>query len=62
MRITIDKNITYTNFKTGKSFEDKKVIVEIKTAANMDLDILMETFPFQRIRFSKYCLAVENLN
>ena len=26
------------------------------------LDILMETFPFQRIRFSKYCFAVENLS
>ena len=62
MRISIDKNITYTNFYTGKSFNDKKIIVEIKTSANKDLDILMETFPFQRIRFSKYCFAVENLS
>ena len=62
MRISIDKNITYTNFYTGKSFYDKKIIVEIKTSANKDLDVLTETFPFQRIRFSKYCFAVENLS
>ena len=41
---------------------------EVRVAApdnNFDLDSvneLIEEFPFQRIRFSKYCYAVENLS
>jgi len=62
VRISIDNKITYTNFLTKKKFEDSKIIVELKTSINKNLDDLVEMFPFQKIRFSKYCLAVENLN
>ena len=36
-------------------------IVEIKTSIKKNLDDLVKLFPFQRIRFSKYCFAVDNL-
>jgi len=62
IRISIDKNIFYTNFKTNKTFSDNNTIVELKTSINKNLDDLTKVFPFQKIRFSKYCLAVEKLN
>ena len=62
VRISIDKKIFYRDFTSNKFFFDKGSIVELKTSKNKNLDDLVETFPFQRIRFSKYCLAVESLN
>ena len=62
IRISIDKNIIYTNFLTKKKYLDNKSIVELKTSINKNLDDLTEMFPFQKIRFSKYCFAVESLN
>ena len=63
VRISIDTGIKYKNFQTNISYnDDKKIIVELKTSANKDLDDLIKLFPFQRIRFSKYCYAVESLN
>ena len=62
VRISIDKKITYTDFFTKKIYSDDKTIVELKTSINKNQDDLAKTFPFQKIRFSKYCYAVENLN
>ena len=62
VRISIDKNITYRNFKTNNQINDDRVIAELKTSINKDLDNLIEEFPIQRIRFSKYCFAIERLN
>ena len=62
IRISIDKNISYTDFKTKKTYLDQNSIVELKTSINKDSDDLIKIFPFQRIRFSKYCFAVEKLN
>lgn len=62
VRISIDNNIVYTNFLTNKNFKDNKSIVELKTSINKNLDDLTKMFPFQKIRFSKYCFAVDNLN
>ena len=62
VRISIDKKIFYRDFTSNKVFFDKGSIVELKTSKNKNLDDLIETFPFQRIRFSKYCFAVESLN
>ncbi len=62
VRISIDKNISYENFLTHSVFYDNNSIVELKTSINKDLDILTKDFPFQKIRFSKYCFAVEKLN
>ena len=62
VRISIDKNIEYKNFKTNYYQKEKNCIIELKTSADKDSDELVNLFPFQRIRFSKYCFAVENCN
>jgi SPX domain protein involved in polyphosphate accumulation len=62
VRISIDTNILYEDYKTHLTYNDNKIIVEIKTSIKKDLDDLIELFPFQRIRFSKYCFAVDTLN
>ena len=61
VRISIDRNLQYIDYKTNFKFDDDKIIVELKTSFNKNLDELMQNFPMQRIRFSKYCFAVENL-
>ena len=43
----------YPNAQGNKS--DPYVAVEIKADFNSSLDQLMTKFPFQRVRFSKYC-------
>ena len=60
--ISIDTNLIYQDFRTKRFFYDDKVIVELKTSISKNQDDLMEDFPFQRIRFSKYCYAVQSLN
>ncbi len=62
VRISIDTNLMYENYKTKVTKHDTKVIVELKTSIKKNLDILINDFPFERIRFSKYCFAVETLN
>ena len=62
VRISIDTNLLYQDFKSGFKCSDKNCIVELKTSINKAHDELIEEFPFQRIRFSKYCYAVENLS
>ncbi len=62
VRISIDKNISYENFLTNQVYNDSNSIVELKTSIRKNLDDLIKTFPFQKIRFSKYCFAVEKLN
>ena len=62
VRISIDTNLIYQDFKTKRFFYDDKVIVELKTSISKNQDDLIEDFPFQRIRFSKYCYAVQSLN
>ena len=62
VRISIDQKISYEHYKTNKLFFDNNSIVELKTSIKKNYDDLTKAFPFQRIRFSKYCLAVEKLN
>lgn len=61
VRISIDTNIEYKNFKTNNKIEDDNIIVELKAAFNKDIDKLTEEFPFQRIRFSKYCIGIRKI-
>ena len=61
MRISIDKEIEYIDFNTNFKFNDNKIIVELKTSINKNLDELREDYPMQRIRFSKYCFGVQSL-
>jgi len=61
VRISIDENIYYNLFSGRKLGYDINSIVELKSAANKDKDELLETFPFQRTRFSKYCNGFEKI-
>ena len=62
VRISIDEKILYENFLSNNVFFEDKLIVELKTSINKNKDDFIKDFPFQKIRFSKYCFAVENLN
>ena len=61
-RITIDTNIIYSIYNSPVKKKDESVIVELKTSKNKNIDDLFEQFPFQEIRFSKYCNGVELFN
>ena len=61
VRISIDENIEYADYSTNLHFNDQNIIVELKTSIKKNLNELIEDFSMQRIRFSKYCLGVENL-
>ena len=62
VRVSIDTDIFYNDYRTQLIYRDDKIIVEIKTSIKKNLDDLVELFPFQRTRFSKYCFAVQNLS
>lgn len=62
VRFSIDTNIKYFNHLSTKQFNESKIIVELKCEFKKNQDILAKEFPFQKIRFSKYCNAVEFLN
>jgi len=57
-RITIDNNINYKNFDNSSIKKDKDIIVEIKSNFLDQLENIQKKFPFQNIRFSKYCNGV----
>ena len=61
VRISIDNNINYKLYTNNSCKRDGISIVEIKTSIEKNLDKLISDFPFQRIRFSKYCNAVEKI-
>ena len=55
-RLTIDTNINYTKFsELNYTKSDPLAAVEIKASINCNVDQLLKEFPFQRVRFSKYC-------
>ncbi len=62
VRVTIDTDICYNFFLKKKIVKDKNTAVELKTKISKDLDELFENFPFQEIRFSKYCNGLNLLN
>tara|TARA_B100000242_G_C43054088_1_gene492790 strand:+ start:6031 stop:6333 length:303 start_codon:yes stop_codon:yes gene_type:complete len=61
VRVSIDTNISYRSYDTNFVAKDDRVIVELKTSLNKNLDEIIEDFPIERIRFSKYCLGIEKL-
>ena len=58
-RISIDNNIKYKLYSNNIIKNEKNSIVEIKSSIKKNLDELVQDFPYQRKRFSKYCNAVE---
>ena len=61
-RITIDTDIFYNIQNNLLKKKDLNVIVELKASKNKNIDDLFEQFPFQEIRFSKYCNGIEIFN
>lgn len=61
VRVSIDTNIEYRDYKTNFRVSDDRVIAELKASKNKDADELTKDFPIQRIRFSKYCFGMEKL-
>ena len=61
VRVTYDTNINYNLFKKHTKKNDHNIIIELKTSINKNLNHLIKEFPFQEIRFSKYCNGIEIL-
>ena len=61
VKISIDREIAYENYKTNIIYNDYNAIVELKTSIKKNLDDLIESFPFQRIKSSKYCNGIEKI-
>ena len=61
VRISIDENINYSLFSGRKIGTDDNLIIELKASFNKDRDDLINNFPFQRTRFSKYCNGFEKI-
>ncbi len=59
VRVTVDQNIRYREYKKDIIKKDHNLIVELKTKFNKDLDELTQQFPFQKIRFSKFCNGLD---
>ena len=59
VRITYDANINYNLFKKNINKKDHNIIIELKTSIKKNLNHLIKEFPFQEIRFSKYCNGIE---
>lgn len=62
MRITIDRQLTYNRVTSADrryfSIRDPAIAVEIKADFDTEQYLILNTFPFQRVRFSKYSRAV----
>lgn len=61
VRIVIDQHIKYKHFRKSIIEKDYSSIIEIKSNFNKNRDDLINNFPFQRIRFSKYCNGYNKL-
>tara|TARA_X000001036_G_scaffold414631_1_gene430044 strand:- start:47 stop:655 length:609 start_codon:yes stop_codon:yes gene_type:complete len=67
IRITLDKNIEFKEYFrsiNNKNFNNscKLVVAEIKYSNRDKLPDLIKKLPFEKIRFSKYCIGLEILN
>ena len=60
-RISIDEDLKFSLYSGRNLGRERSSIVEIKASINKDLDDLVNDFPFQRIRFSKYCIGFEKI-
>jgi len=70
IRLTIDKNISYSQVKRNfilfpkAIIKEKNIVIEIKYNSSQDLSNIQSTLPFnlQSVRFSKYGNGIEYLN
>ena len=65
-RFTLDKLINYTAINTHKHnnniIKSNDIIIELKSKKDFDFDKFFNENQFEKIRFSKYCNAVEIVN
>lgn len=61
IRVSIDLDIKYYSFYDIFLGNDNNCAVELKADFNIDKNILLNLFPFQRISFSKYCSGIEKI-
>ena len=66
-RFTLDKNIEFENYIKGlnRSMIRKTsnlIVAEIKYSSERELIELSHNLPFEKTRFSKYCIGLETLN
>ena len=62
VRISIDTDITYTSYMGSHLGNDGNCAVELKANFKKNKNTLLNQFPFQRTRFSKYCNGIEKNN
>ncbi len=61
-RITLDMNITYSDFNSKLSISDNEsLILEIKSKTDIFYETLLNKLQSKKIRISKYCRAVYKL-
>ena len=65
-RVTIDNDINFVSMMLNKNYSRRKIIlnklaVELKSSFNYSTDQMRNDFPFNIIRFSKYCEAINSL-
>ena len=64
-RITVDREIEYNDFNLRKFFyhtiNENRIIMELKANFNSSENDINEKFPFEIVRFSKYCFGIERL-
>ena len=62
IKLTIDRNIEYAKINLSRTSPhkilDPEIVVELKADDNVSLEYLNDKFPFDRVRFSKYCRGV----
>ena len=61
VRISVDEDIEFYLYSGRKLGYDNNSIVELKAPIQKNKDDLLNNFPFQRTRFSKYCNAFEKI-
>jgi hypothetical protein len=65
IRLTIDRDIQYSSldllFNNNRSVFDEDIIVELKAGNQVSNEFLNRSFPFDRVRFSKYSRSISLL-
>ena len=65
VRLTIDENIEYIKISNKKELPfknvDSEMAIEIKAGNQVPISNLWQMFPYERLRFSKYCRAINSI-
>ena len=62
LRVTLDKDIEY--YKYNEPFKKQKnyqIVMEVKNTVKVCSNIILKEFPFIKIRFSKFAIAIQKL-